>query len=184
MTAIVETLRNDLTDEQASTIMAALEQCVVSTPFLYVYLLRSETLARSAYGPGRPNSAAESLMRAIVRGYMGLASHRQPKVLGCPRANVLPWIRALKAGVVDAACMGLAIYAQGARDEDLPVLVVHLSSGPPSAVHFLAKAAASGLDVRGHEGKRSTGHSSAAAMVVLLRFAGSWGWTRGCAGFA
>jgi hypothetical protein len=172
--AIVELLRNNLTDEQAAAVLASLEQCFISFPSVSVTLLQSETLAHSPHGFGGPSTAAQSLMQAIVEGYMGLESCRRP-LLGCKRENVLPWIQALQAGVVDAACLGLAIYSTGASEEDITFLAAHLSSGSPTPVDLLAKAAVSCLDARGRGIETSSRHPSVAALVILERFAGSAG---------
>ncbi len=93
---------------------------------------------------------------------------------------MLPWIQALKAGLVEAACVGMAIHALAASEEDLASLAVQLSEGKDAPVPLLTLAATSCLDAdesrQCEPGSRDT---SLAAMLVLehcARYAREQAW--------
>jgi hypothetical protein len=164
---LLELLRTKLTAEHASAVLSALDHFVVSVPPMAKSFLRSENFAHTARWLSGPSTAAAgSLIRAVVTAYM--KNCKGEPLLGCSPANVSLWIQSLQAGVVDAACLGMAIHALAAREEDLTAFAERLSSGSPSPMELLAMAAMSWPDAEGRQSR--TG--SQAAMLVMHHFAG------------
>jgi hypothetical protein len=176
MIDMVVLLRKGLTDDQGSTVLKVLDGCVrCSSPDMALRLLEGDrigTIARWLNGPTR--LPAQLLLEAVViackKGIKGRRNFSRSH-----RRNVIHWVQALKEGVTDAACLGLAIYTVEANHEDLAFLNGHLTlvytSAPMGTMPFLVKAAESCFNPKGCGCKEELGHTGLHAMLALERCA-------------
>jgi hypothetical protein len=171
MIGIVELLRNDLTDKQGFDVLEVLRRSVKSSPpHLSELLLQDTRLATIAQWLKVPNSGAAPLIEAIANACKESIDRRAEPFRGGNRANVLPWIQALQAGVTEAACLGLAIHTVGASDEDVAFLAKHLQSGTSPPVLLLVKAAESAFAPKSYS-QPGFEHTASDAMLVMERCA-------------